>query len=132
MAFECQYCKSVFSGKHGLVSHQKSAKYCLVPRNVQLTEYPCKTCNKKFTRESTLVRHTIKCQEKAKEKVDLENKFIEMETKYKTHIEELEKNLEDQRDEYEKQIRILQELINPNPTNPINPINVETKPKNIY
>ena len=106
---ECKYCKSVFSTKTNLNSHQKTAKYCFnirvddKPINI---EYKCIGCNKVFSRKQHLDRHVAIC--KANDKLyELEN-IIHQQTQELNQYKEKEGIYEKQLFEYKKQIQELQ------------------------
>lgn len=62
MSFVCGFCEHAFSTKCNLINHQRSAKYCLQLRKEQAVEkYKCKSCNKVFTQQNNLDRHSEKC-----------------------------------------------------------------------
>lgn len=58
---ECHYCKSKFSSKANLNTHQKTAKYCLKLRGTVQALFQCKLCDKTFNKKFNLTRHTDKC-----------------------------------------------------------------------
>jgi regulator of replication initiation timing len=60
---ECTYCKNKFSSKYVLISHQKSARYCLKIQNKKPDEeYKCEGCSKTFTTVYDLNIHRKKCK----------------------------------------------------------------------
>ena len=61
---ECDYCKHSFSSKGILISHQKTAKYCLILQNKNSDNFLCNFCSKKFTSQYNLNEHFIICREK--------------------------------------------------------------------
>ena len=106
---ECKYCKSVFSTKTNLNSHQKTAKYCVniraddKPINI---EYKCIGCSKVFSRKQHLDRHVAVC--KANDKLyELEN-IIQQQAQELNRYKETEGIYEKQLIEYKKQIQELQ------------------------
>lgn len=63
MAYQCNFCDSIFTRETNLFVHQKTAKYCL---SLQGTKQPaiknkCSECNKTFVHNSSLARHKKTC-----------------------------------------------------------------------
>ena len=64
---ECNFCKKSFSSKGNLLSHQKTAKYCLELQGKHLeTEFSCDHCSKHFTQKTSLSDHVEICKERRK------------------------------------------------------------------
>lgn len=59
---KCEFCGNEFSNKTNLNSHQKTAKYCLELRNVEVKLYSCEHCKKGFTKLFHLERHQEICK----------------------------------------------------------------------
>ena len=76
MSMECEFCKRSFSTKGILISHQKSAKYCLKLQNKNNENFLCNFCNKNFTSQYNLNEHLIICKEKQYEERDNKVKDI--------------------------------------------------------
>lgn len=63
--FVCEYCQKEFSTKGNVVSHQKTAKYCLIIQGKSIIEdFKCQYCEKKFTTSQNLNDHLSICKEK--------------------------------------------------------------------
>lgn len=67
MSTTCLYCKTVFSTKNSMISHQKKTKYCLLIQkelNPQLESenIACDHCGKTFTRKDVKNNHQIGCR----------------------------------------------------------------------
>jgi hypothetical protein len=76
----CQYCNHSFVSKISLSAHQKTAKYCLALRNVDIpVDHICEGCGKKFTRSYHLERHQKTCN--VNEKLYTLEEQLEMQTK---------------------------------------------------
>ena len=60
---DCKYCKHTFSTKSSLITHQKSAKYCLKIQNTTPKDkYTCEGCKSIFYRVHHLNTHREKCK----------------------------------------------------------------------
>jgi hypothetical protein len=98
--FNCSYCNHTFSTKTSLISHQKTAKYCL---KIQASEgidikflFTCNFCSKILSQQIDLDRHQLKCS--SKKEADNNNK-------HELIIKELENKLS-LKDKLIKKIRI--------------------------
>jgi hypothetical protein len=84
MAFQCIYCKKIFTSKSILKNHQKSAKYCLkiqektdiVDEDENDNNYTCEYCNKSFTSNFRFQQHLEICL--SKYKCIAKNKEVEL------------------------------------------------------
>ena len=95
---ECEFCHKIFSTKTVLLTHKKSAKYCLSLQGKENKDFECQYCDRTFTLEHVLKEHLHSCKKKnKKEKDDKEAQLIE---KY----EEKEKQLIEKLEDKEKQI----------------------------
>lgn len=103
---ECQHCGNKFSTKYSLKTHMKTAMYCLNKRGkkIQLDEYVCSKCPKKFTSKRWLLSHQNKCGESID---NLKDKIDQLEEKNKS----LSKRLKIQENKYNKQIQELQDKL---------------------
>lgn len=70
---DCEFCKRSFSTKGILVSHQKTAKYCLELQNKNNENFQCNFCKKNFTSRYNLNDHLNTCKKKKTE--EIENKL---------------------------------------------------------
>lgn len=62
MAYLCEFCNSTFKYNCNLITHQKSAKYCLESRIVpDKPLYECDVCYKGFVRKSVMQVHAKTC-----------------------------------------------------------------------
>ena len=95
---ECKYCKKKLSSKSSLRHHQKNTSYCLKSRGINI-EFKCKACKNSYTTKRKLKNHQEKC-------VKFQNKNIE--EKFEKEIENLKKELKEQKDFYEKKFSNLQ------------------------
>ena len=77
----CEFCKKEFACKGTLITHQKTAKYCLQLQGKNIIHpFECNFCIKNFTTHQNLKEHILVCKEK--EKIDLQQK----EKKYEVQI----------------------------------------------
>ena len=95
----CEFCKKEFACKGTLITHQKTAKYCLQLQGKNIIQlFECNFCVKNFTTQQNLKEHILVCKEK--EKIDLQQK----EKKYEVQIinikVEYEAKIENQKQEY--------------------------------
>jgi hypothetical protein len=95
----CEFCKKEFVCKGTLITHQKTAKYCLQLQGKNIIQpFECNFCVKNFTTQQNLKEHILVCKEK--EKIDLQQK----EKKYEVQIinikVEYEAKIENQKQEY--------------------------------
>ena len=94
MSIECDFCKRSFSTKGILISHQKSAKYCLKLQNKNNDNFLCSFCNKHFTSQYNLNEHLAICKEKQYEDRDnkIKDTYIKEINELKQQIANLEIN----------------------------------------
>jgi hypothetical protein len=95
----CEFCKKEFAYKGTLITHQKTAKYCLQLQGKNIIHpFECNFCIKNFTTHQNLKEHILVCKEK--EKIDIQQK----EKKYEVQIinikVEYEDKIEKQKQEY--------------------------------
>lgn len=103
MTTNCKYCNKSFADKYKLQTHQKSAKYCLLIQNNNVTSnleeikvekdqtFICKYCDKSFTRKDTLINHINNCYDKILfELKDYKTKYQLIENEYKIKYELIE------------------------------------------
>jgi hypothetical protein len=117
MTYNCEFCKKNFSTKSSLKTHQKSAKYCLKIQNKPIKDkFKCDGCGKKFTTLLHINRHmeickTIEVTLNLREKVKiLENNIFELQDYKSKYLTLLEENIE-QKDQYERKIKELQDKL---------------------
>lgn len=79
----CQYCSKELASKSSFNNHIAKARYCIKNRNKtdKIIQFVCKDCDKHFTSKQSLEIHSLKCIEKAinKLKNDYESKIAELE-----------------------------------------------------
>lgn len=106
---KCEFCQREFSSHTNLMTHMKTAKYCLKLRgSVAVSTYDCEFCGKNFTQKAKKETHSMNCNsevlQKARDlekykkmykKVKKENALMaEMIKKYEQKTINLEKELE--------------------------------------
>ena len=66
MEYKCQYCQKIFSQKSNLNTHLKTAKKCILNRNLSqenIINFNCDYCNKNFTQKINLNIHLNNCNQ---------------------------------------------------------------------
>ena len=101
---KCEFCGNEFSNKTNLNSHQKTAKYCLDLRNVEVKLYSCEHCKKGFTKLFHLERHKEIC------KTFETNALLNLKSIEHENIE-LKKEIENIRLAYEKKLSLKDRII---------------------
>ena len=101
--FSCNFCKKDFSFKGNMISHQKTAKYCLDIQGKNCNAFECSFCCKIFTTHQNLNDHLTSCKEK--EKKHYEIKIQELEKQIILVKKECENTLEKQKHKYSNQLR---------------------------
>ena len=105
MSHKCTYCNSTFQSKSYLTYHQKRTQYCLKMQGdlqVKNNVFECKYCEKILSSEKRLKTHYEICSEYS---------IFRVENNYKEKIAELNIQLTDQKEHYEKQIKDLQDKL---------------------
>jgi hypothetical protein len=118
---DCEFCNHSFSSKGILISHQKSAKYCLKLQNKNNENFICNFCNKIFTSQYNLNEHFNTCKEKQHEEMEtrlkdgfikeieyLKEKLNEMETNYTRQLDEKDRHYHQKIEEKETTITKLE------------------------
>jgi hypothetical protein len=67
----CEFCGTEFSALSNLITHKRTAKYCLKLREVPLQIYTCDVCERTFSSSASLKRHTTTCSKRVKELEEL-------------------------------------------------------------
>ena len=100
MSYKCEFCEKVFKKKYNLSKHQKNAKYCI---EIQKST-TCLICKRTFSSKYSLSRHLLTCQKTEKEDKYSDKYYFDI-------IQEKDKQLKRQRDEYEKRISELNQQV---------------------
>ena len=107
--FDCEFCKKEFTIKGNLISHQKTAKYCIEiqGKNVKNnSNFTCDYCNKTFTLKHILNDHIFICKEKQKKEVENRDSKI-----IKEHTDQIKKIKDDCEREHKKEVELLNQII---------------------
>ena len=123
----CDFCKKDFSTKGVLLSHQNTAKYCLViqGKNVEKnSNFKCEYCDKTFTLKHNLNDHIGICKEKQKKEIENRDKKLNKEhnneikkirEEYNNEIKKIKddhtKEVSYYKREYKKEIEVLNQII---------------------
>ena len=102
--FKCEFCNKDYSTKNILSTHQKTTKRCLTLRGViKELSYKCEDCNYKTERKDNFTEHIEKCKKKIKQKtINIRQKNEELEKeldRYKRDYENAQKTIEELRTE---------------------------------
>ena len=105
---DCDFCNRSFSTKGILISHQKSAKYCLKLQNKNNENFTCNFCTKNFTSQYNLNEHFNTCKEKQHDEMEIRLKdgFIKEIEQLKEKLKEMEINYTRQSEEKEKSYQL--------------------------
>lgn len=88
---DCEFCKKNFSSKSNLLTHQKTAKFCLNLQGKENKDFVCKDCSRTFTANKILVDHIQVCKERLRrEKDSKETEYIKTVRKLELKIKENE------------------------------------------
>lgn len=68
---KCEFCGSTFSKGCNLITHKKTAKYCLEIQGKKDSSFVCDRCGKKFNYNTNLTRHKKVCKSEVNEKDQL-------------------------------------------------------------
>lgn len=126
--FECEFCKKSFIKYGNLISHQKTAKYCLQIRGKTNEEYKCDFCDKVFTVYRTLNNHEKICIEKIKNDENQTHKNLIKENR---NLVKENKNFKKEIELYKKQIEKLENTISQLALSKMNAINTTNTTNNI-
>ena len=104
MSFICDICKNTFSTNSSLLSHKKTAKYCLELQSSIVDDFKCEYCDKSFNIKNNLLRHYNTCKKK------------EFELNHKNEIDKIKKEkdngINDIKEKYEQQIKKIEKESN--------------------
>jgi len=138
---ECEFCKKKFSSKGVLNNHQKTAKYCLKLREIEVIntqDYSCEFCCSTFSRKHHLENHSKICKHKVYN--ELEHKLEENKKLYEKDIEKYKENickledyilkLEEKNENLQNQIKELAQIAIEKPNNTITNHNNQSNSNN--
>jgi hypothetical protein len=104
--FVCTFCKKEFTIKGNMLSHQKTAKYCLEQQGkVCNNNFECQFCLKHFTTQHNLNDHNNVCKEKDKKQLkEIEVQNIQYKEKLEKQKQDYKEKLEKQKQDYEEKL----------------------------
>jgi hypothetical protein len=118
MEYKCQFCEKNFANKSNLNAHVKTAKKCIMNRDVksEIINFVCEFCNKNFSSRTSINYHKNICPEvKFNVRIkEFDNKINQLETQIiekDLFLKQYLTKIEDQKQVYEKQIQDLKETI---------------------
>lgn len=116
MDFVCEFCGHSFSRETNLLTHKRTAKYCLVKQGIQEQIHKCAGCDKGFGQKNNLQRHQKTCipffqtlldskEEEIKEYRELlKEKDREYQDALDEEIQEYRKRLEEKDDQIRQKV----------------------------
>lgn len=106
MGYSCEFCGSEFNLQSNLITHKRTAKYCLAIRGKIPTTCACKICGKEFTIKSNLKIHEKKCNYKIPKNIQrLIDKKDEEIIKINEEIEAIKERCREEIEEVEERCR---------------------------
>jgi hypothetical protein len=94
----CEFCNKHFSSSSNLITHKRTAKYCLniqkekIPSmEIKIREFRCELCNVIFINKNSLSQHTVLCKSENEQKI--------MINKLEVNIKNKEQQIKDLQDE---------------------------------
>lgn len=119
--FTCEFCKKEFSTRGIVVTHQKTAKYCLlIQGKIVADDFKCTHCAKKFTSQYNLDEHTNVCKsKKVKDSLkkneeiakDRENELLLLKNVYDEKLSQKEIAHKKEIEKYELKVDLLNQQI---------------------
>jgi len=99
----CEFCKNKFSSTSNLLSHQRTAKYCLDKQNKEIdNKFTCDACKSSFTRKQDYNRHVNICKSILPFEIITENNQLkEKMNDLKQTIEEQKQTIKELQDKLE-------------------------------
>jgi hypothetical protein len=86
---KCKFCEKSFSTKTNLITHQKTAKYCLKKQSDNINSlFKCTFCDKTYTSKRSLIHHGDKCS--LKKELDIKTEILSLREKCVLLEKELE------------------------------------------
>lgn len=138
--FICEFCGKEYSSLNSLLTHKKTAKFCLNIQNKvadNIDSLRCDSCNKVFTTKHTFSTHTSNCKEKMVKTITMLNDTIRELTKQlsdvtsrNTYLEKDNKKLKAECDKYRN--HLMEKDKQRQPTTVINNTTMNTTTHNTY
>lgn len=125
MSHTCNYCNKSFVSQYNLLSHQKTAKYCVeIQQRVNNStttllgeSFQCEYCTKQFTTKPNLNAHLLICKSKKEhdkleiQRIHYEKQIEKQQADHEKQIDILVSQQETNRIQYEKQVELLQQEV---------------------
>ena len=109
----CSFCDKQFKTKINLLTHQKTAKYCLQKQGIKNEQYKCPYCYKSLTTNARLISHINICdvkETKVKKEKNYKDEIAKKEKNYKDEIAKKEKDIVERDKEIEMDKKLINEL----------------------
>lgn len=112
MSFKCEFCGNIFNRQCNLITHKKTAKYCLEQRGIFALPRECIGCNRTFSKKFNLKRHQEACAPYFKHLADeRSSQFQEMKREKDAEIQKIQEDRDVEVNKLKSSIKILEEEV---------------------
>jgi len=91
MKFTCEFCNNTFTSSCNLITHKRTAKYCLALRGENTITYECEKCCQVFCTKPVMKQHEKKCKTLYRIPRKIQNLLNDKDLEIKTLQEEITK-----------------------------------------